>query len=173
MDDDLVPLCEECHELVHKLHRTHPEMSLTLATSLFLRMKGARLRPPRGKKEKQKRKKKKAHTVSVREQVITFDILLKVFSVDRKTLQWQGYHRAVPVSTIWWWIRNPSNLPGWLGEVHDQQAYDDLKVVVSHLVKEKDPVNNSLDIIKKRRRIKNQELSSKAQAAFSALEKLR
>lgn len=45
MDEDLVPLCQGCHDLCHKLHRANPGMSLTRATGEFLKINGAVLRP--------------------------------------------------------------------------------------------------------------------------------
>lgn len=44
LDDDLVPLCQEHHDLVHKLHRECGG-TLTKVTATFLKLYGASLRP--------------------------------------------------------------------------------------------------------------------------------
>lgn len=49
LDTDLVPLCQGCHDLVHKLHKENPGMSLTRATRKFLQLYGADLDSVPGK----------------------------------------------------------------------------------------------------------------------------
>lgn len=55
IDSDLVPLCEPCHVLVHKHHRSR-DWDLTRATSDFLRLYGASLRVSTGTRPDKKDK---------------------------------------------------------------------------------------------------------------------
>jgi hypothetical protein len=54
LDEDLVPLCEDCHVLCHQHHRDHPRWTLTKATTDFLHRRGATLNPSK-RKRRQKR----------------------------------------------------------------------------------------------------------------------
>jgi hypothetical protein len=56
-DDDLVPLCEQCHDLVHQLHRSASGVSLTAATRKLIVDSGGIFRPRRKRMTKAQRKK--------------------------------------------------------------------------------------------------------------------
>jgi hypothetical protein len=58
LDEDLVPLCESCHVLVHQYHQEKNGWSLTRATAEFLHLSGATLRPGCAKKKPRRRGKK-------------------------------------------------------------------------------------------------------------------
>jgi hypothetical protein len=55
IDDDLVPLCKNCHELVHDYSRANPKWTLTKATGEFLMMaSGSGLRKPKKRPKAQR-----------------------------------------------------------------------------------------------------------------------
>jgi len=56
MDDDLVPLCQDCHGQVHRLHKEKGG-TLTRATTAFLKLHDATLRPKRIKQVKPPRRR--------------------------------------------------------------------------------------------------------------------
>lgn len=72
LDDDLVPLCQNCHDLVHRLHRAK-RGSLTRATSEFLALNGASLRPAKHKARRttQKKNSRKARIKERRQQPLS------------------------------------------------------------------------------------------------------
>lgn len=105
-DDDLVPLCEPCHVVVHQLHRATRELSLTAATRQVV---GA-LHPPRKrKKPKVKRPRPTGHRPPP-DMVPLGDVAIN-FGISKTLLRQQGYHHRVPRDKIRQWL---AQRPEWM-----------------------------------------------------------
>lgn len=86
LDEDLVPLCQQCHELCHKHHRDHPTWSLTKATGDFLRLNGATLRPAKKKKIRQTRRPKPVPPPPLKPGIITREEAAKILGVPVRVM---------------------------------------------------------------------------------------
>jgi hypothetical protein len=124
-DADLVPLCENCHTLVHRFHR-EGKLTLTGATRKFLQLQGADLDTPRRrKKSKQGRPtpskrgndpvnnifgKMRDHR-RAKEPMLALAEVMTEFGIPKKVLRFQGYRARVPLSTVERWRQQR---PEWM-----------------------------------------------------------
>jgi len=128
LDSDLVPLCQRCHDLVHKLHKENEGWTLTRATRTFLRFYGANLTPrrarPKGQRPARRRQPKPEpptlQPVIVSDKpapaprpelnlhpqpLIRLAEVVVEFGISKSVLHRQGYQRSVPQGTVERWRR--------------------------------------------------------------------
>lgn len=104
-DDDLIPLCQAHHVVVHKLHRATRGLTLTAATRQVV---GGPLHPPR-KRKKPRSRRSQGRGVRPSPDLLPLREVAKGFGISKSCLHKQGYHSRVPVAKVreWRQLRPP------------------------------------------------------------------
>lgn len=130
LDEDLVPLCEPCHGIVHAFYDEHRGlMNLTEATKTMVsahpnnlgreivlvprasaRKKVLRIKTPKTSRPSKPHRRRISPKTAVRQHSVALVWVSEKLGVSKNQLHYQGFKKRIPLTTLGSWIETP---PSW------------------------------------------------------------